>query len=86
MIATARFLMPASMVRLSAGRRSLSREAVALCFVAGSNSLSSQKMLTTPNPEPEDDALLLHSLVSNHCSSVNEDVVKMDRRILAETC
>jgi len=51
------------MVRLSAGRRSLSREAVALCFVAGANSLFiGEKLLTTPNPEPGDDALLLHSL------------------------
>jgi biotin synthase len=61
-IATARILMPASMVRLSAGRRSLSREAVALCFVAGANSLFiGEKLLTTPNPEPEDDAAMLQS-------------------------
>jgi biotin synthase len=63
MIATARILMPASMVRLSAGRRSLSREAVALCFVAGANSLFiGEKLLTTPNPDPEDDAVMLNSL------------------------
>jgi biotin synthase len=63
MIATARILMPASMVRLSAGRKALSREAVALCFVAGANSLFiGEKLLTTPNPEPEDDAAMLHSL------------------------
>ena len=62
-IATARILMPASMVRLSAGRRSLSREAVALCFVAGANSLFiGEKLLTTPNPDPEDDAAMLESL------------------------
>lgn len=62
-IATARILMPASMVRLSAGRRSLSREAVALCFVAGANSLFiGEKLLTTPNPEPEDDAAMLQAL------------------------
>jgi biotin synthase len=62
-IATARILMPASMVRLSAGRSSLSREAVALCFVAGANSLFiGEKLLTTPNPDPEDDAAMLHSL------------------------
>jgi biotin synthase len=61
-IATARILMPASMVRLSAGRRSLSREAVALCFVAGANSLFiGEKLLTTPNPDPEDDAAMLQS-------------------------
>jgi len=62
-IATARNLMPASMVRLSAGRRSLSREAVALCFVAGANSLfMGEKLLTTPNADPEDDVAMLHSL------------------------
>lgn len=62
-IATARILMPASMVRLSAGRRSLSREAVALCFMAGANSLFiGEKLLTTPNTDPEDDAAMLHSL------------------------
>jgi biotin synthase len=62
-VATARILMPASMVRLSAGRRSLSREAVALCFVAGANSLFiGEKLLTTPNPEPEDDAAMLQAL------------------------
>ena len=62
-IATARILMPASMVRLSAGRRSLSREAVALCFFAGANSLFiGEKLLTTPNPEPEDDAAMLQAL------------------------
>ena len=63
MIATARILMPASMVRLSAVRSSLSREAVALCFVAGANSLFiGEKLLTTSNPEPEDDAAMLHAL------------------------
>jgi biotin synthase len=62
-IATARILMPASMVRLSAGRRSLSREAVALCFVAGANSLFiGDKLLTTPNPEPDDDYELMRQL------------------------
>jgi biotin synthase len=61
-IATARILMPTSMVRLSAGRRALSREAVALCFMAGANSLFiGEKLLTTPNPEPEDDAAMLQS-------------------------
>ncbi|MCI0720343.1 MAG: biotin synthase BioB, partial [Acidobacteria bacterium] len=39
MIATARILMPASMVRLSAGRLSLSDETQALCFIAGANSI-----------------------------------------------
>lgn len=63
MIATARLLMPASMVRLSAGRNSLSREAVSLCFLAGANSIFvGEKLLTTPNPERDEDERLLHDL------------------------
>jgi biotin synthase len=62
-IAAARLLMPASLLRLSAGRRSLSREAVALCFLAGANSLFiGEKLLTTPNPEYEQDDTLLREL------------------------
>ena len=50
-IATARILMPASFVRLSAGRLSLSDEAQALCFLAGANSVFlGERLLTTPNP------------------------------------
>lgn len=63
MIATARLLMPASMVRLSAGRNSLSREAVSLCFLAGANSIFvGEKLLTTPNPERDEDDRLLRDL------------------------
>jgi len=62
-IATARLLMPASMVRLSAGRNSLSREAVSLCFLAGANSIFvGEKLLTTPNPERDEDDRLLRDL------------------------
>lgn len=63
MIATARILMPASMVRLAAGRTSMSQEAVALCFLAGANSIfTGEKLLTTPNPAADEDASLLRSL------------------------
>ncbi|HRN94544.1 MAG TPA: biotin synthase BioB, partial [Chitinophagales bacterium] len=52
MIATARILMPKSMVRLSAGRNELSYEQQALCFMAGANSIfAGEKLLTTPNNE-----------------------------------
>ncbi|MDE3109364.1 MAG: biotin synthase BioB [Acidobacteriota bacterium] len=62
-IATARILMPASMVRLAAGRRRMSPEAVALCFLAGANSIfTGEKLLTTPNPHAGDDARLFESL------------------------
>src|SRR5947209_4715919 len=63
LIATARLLMPASMVRLSAGRNSLSREAVSLCFLAGANSIFvGEKLLTTPNPGRDEDDRLLRDL------------------------
>lgn len=62
-IATARILMPASRVRLAAGRKQLSEEAVALCFLAGANSIFvGEKLLTTPNPEPDEDQHLLQTL------------------------
>jgi biotin synthase len=63
MIATARLLMPASYVRLSAGRLSLSDEAQALCFMAGANSIFlGDRLLTTPNPAPDADRALLDRL------------------------
>ncbi len=62
-IATARILMPASKVRLSAGRLSLSPEAQALCFYAGANSIfTGEKLLTTSNPGTEEDLALLRML------------------------
>ena len=62
-IATARILMPASRVRLAAGRKQLSPEAVALCFLAGANSIFvGEKLLTTPNPAPDEDEQLLQTL------------------------
>ncbi len=59
MIATARVLMPRAYVRLSAGRLSLSDEAQVLCFMAGANSVFlGDRLLTTPNPEADDDRAL----------------------------
>jgi biotin synthase len=67
-IATARILMPASRVRLAAGRRQMSPEAVALCFIAGANSIfTGEKLLTTPNPAANEDQLLLTSLGMKAC-------------------
>jgi biotin synthase len=63
MIATARILMPKSMVRLSAGRLALTAEAQALCFLAGANSVFlGEKLLTTPNPEQDSDSRLFEDL------------------------
>jgi biotin synthase len=56
MIATARIVMPTSAVRLSAGRQRISMEGQALCFMAGANSIfAGDKLLTTPNPEFNED-------------------------------
>ncbi len=62
-IAVARILMPGAMVRLSAGRTQLSREAQVLCFLAGANSIFyGERLLTTPNPEADADDRLLDEL------------------------
>ena len=60
MIACARIMMPRTMVRLSAGRTEIPREAQLLCLYAGANSIFyGDKLLTTPNPEAFDDEALL---------------------------
>jgi biotin synthase len=62
-IAACRILMPASTVRLSAGRLSLSDEAQTLCFLAGANSIfMGDRLLTTANPEAQHDRQLLNKL------------------------
>ena len=62
-IAVARIMMPASVVRLSAGRTAMSEELQALCFVAGANSIFyGDTLLTTPNPDENVDQDLFHKL------------------------
>jgi biotin synthase len=63
MIAVARILMPASHVRLSAGRAEMSDELQALCFMAGANSIFyGEKLLTTGNPDTQQDLRLFRRL------------------------
>jgi biotin synthase len=58
-VAVARIVCPKAMVRLSAGRETMSPEMQALCFLAGANSIFvGGKLLTTPNPEQDEDARL----------------------------
>lgn len=58
-VAVARIVCPKAMVRLSAGRETMSPEMQALCFLAGANSIFvGGKLLTTPNPEQDQDAAL----------------------------
>jgi biotin synthase len=56
MVATTRIAFPESVVRLSAGRTKMNMEAQAMCFMAGAGSIfAGDKLLTTPNPEYNED-------------------------------
>jgi biotin synthase len=56
MVATTRIVLPETQVRLSAGRTQMSREGQAMCFFAGANSIfAGDKLLTTPNPDVNED-------------------------------
>jgi biotin synthase len=62
-IAVARILFPKAMVRLAAGRLSITREAQALAFLAGANAIfTGEKLLTTPNPGKDADHQLMAAL------------------------
>ena len=62
-VAVARITMPASMVRLSAGRESMSESTQALCFLAGANSIfTGDKLLTAPNAGDDSDAAMFARL------------------------
>ena len=62
-IAVARITMPRARVRLSAGRQELGRAVQAMCFQAGANSIFyGEQLLTTGNPEAEQDRELLAEL------------------------
>lgn len=65
-VAVARIMMPASVVRLSAGRTEMNDEMQALCYFAGANSIFyGEKLLTTPNPEENTDQALFARLGIN---------------------
>jgi len=62
-VAVARIVMPRSMVRLSAGRESMSEACQALCFMAGANSIfTGDRLLTAPNAGDDSDAALFAKL------------------------
>ncbi|MDZ4811860.1 MAG: biotin synthase BioB [Pseudomonadota bacterium] len=84
-IAIARIMMPAAMVRLSAGRESMSEELQALCFFAGANSIFyGEKLLTTGNPDTESDRNLFAKLGltamtgHNAPATVHADIVERE--------
>jgi len=73
MIATTRILMPNTVVRLSAGRLEMTAPEQALCFLAGANSIfAGDKLLTTPNPDQQDDDELFDLLGLFPKASVRE--------------
>jgi biotin synthase len=81
-IAVARLLMPKSMVRLSAGRETMTDELQALCFLAGANSIFyGEKLLTTGNPDTARDAALFERLglrpmpVEQDTATVHADIL-----------
>jgi len=88
MIATARIIMPKSMIRLSAGRVRMSIEAQALCFMAGANSIfAGDKLLTTPNPEYTEDQKMFDILgltarkpFKEEMASVSEELNTIDTK------
>ena len=81
MIGAARILMPASMVRLSAGRNEMSAEEQALCFLAGANSIfSGEKLLTTPNPDFDADRQMFELLGLTPRESFKEEAVDSSRQ------
>lgn len=66
MVATTRIVMPETQVRLSAGRMNMSREGQAMCFFAGANSIfAGDKLLTTPNPDGNEDMKMFEMLGLN---------------------
>jgi biotin synthase len=74
MIAVSRLCMPASMVRLSAGREDMTDEMQALCFLAGANSIfSGECLLTTPNPGEDRDSALFARLGVTNDARVGRD-------------
>ena len=82
-IAAARIMMPASMVRLSAGRAEMSEELQAMCFLAGANSIFyGEKLLTTGNPDVAADQALFERLglrpmpVVHESKTVHADIVE----------
>ncbi|NUO72461.1 MAG: biotin synthase BioB [Frateuria sp.] len=82
-IAVARILMPASVVRLSAGRQQMDDAVQALCFHAGANSIFyGEKLLTTGNPDVAADRALfarldLHPMeVVEHSGTVHADILE----------
>jgi biotin synthase len=90
MIAVTRMAIPGAKVRLSAGRNRLSREAQALCFFAGANSIFyGEKLLTAKNPGVEEDQQLLRELgliCQEPNPAMNAPAADVDRELEPAAC
>ena len=85
MVATSRIMFPESIIRLSAGRTEMSHEGQALCFMAGASSIfAGDKLLTTPNPEFNEDSNLFKILgltPKAPCQDGEQPETKLDDRV-----
>ncbi|TPH12805.1 biotin synthase BioB [Litorilituus lipolyticus] len=80
-IAVARIMMPKSHVRLSAGRSSMNEQMQSLCFLAGANSIFyGCKLLTTENPETDQDIALFEKLGIN-TETIDDDSKDVELKI-----
>ena len=85
-IAVARILMPKSHVRLSAGREQMNEQTQAMAFLAGANSIFyGEKLLTTPNPEANNDMQLFKKLgIKPEAYEVHEDESEQEAAIVSK--
>mgnify|MGYP003498333796 CR=1 FL=1 len=84
MIATARIIMPMTMVRLSAGRLDMPISEQAFCFMAGANSIfAGDKLLTTPNPGYSDDMAMFNLLGLRPKESSKKEDIEESNAVLA---
>ncbi|WP_156293705.1 biotin synthase BioB [Serratia oryzae] len=84
-IAIARIMMPSSYVRLSAGREQMSEQTQAMCFMAGANSIFyGCKLLTTPNPDEDNDRQLFRKLGLNPQQTATAHGDNQQQQVLAE--
>jgi biotin synthase len=92
-IAVARLLMPASVIRLSAGRQQMDDAVQALCFHAGAGSIfHGEKLLTTGNPDVAADRALFRRLdlhpmeVFETAGTVHADIMRADDSAVTAGC
>ncbi|KAG8969885.1 biotin synthase [Tulasnella sp. 419] len=85
-IATARIVLPKTIIRLSAGRQNFSESEQAMCFLAGANAIfTGEKMLTTPCSGWDDDKSMLERWGLQGMASFESDRVRMKENLPSST-